>query len=815
MITVRRITAACLAAVFAASSLMFTGCIRKQKTEKISADDIWYSVAKTRIGAHLYEDKENTGIDSNFMGLVNEKAVFLVSGHKKVPEGENEFTYDFSQSMFYFIDVYDGTGSLYRSIDINETLSGSDIFQPVNGDPVNWYLLSDILIKEDMVSVLTQAYIPSGVGDHYDAKSVEFFVDTESGELDHYDANPNMEWGYKDSIFEFDGYKISNYSDPNQLTSSTYFIDVTYPDGTQVKYNTEEILPGCGISFIDEMIYIGDGKLLVFAYPASARGLTLYEMDLKTGEFKESMKNSAEMLHNFGMATYIEGVGNVIIDKEGIKKIDFETLERESVFSFDDCNINRSETDMMQLLAMTEDKIYLSAYPKIALGSLSSLELGAVNLFVLKREKTNPHAGKKVLHATCVGSYDYTVCEAVSLFNDTNKEYFIKLDNRYCAQAKIDSGELSYWDADFSEKVNKENMDMAYQLQMDLMNGDGPDIVLNGAKYLQLNKSECLIDLKGEISKEGLFENVLNASENDGKIYQFPVAVSVSGIVAPKSDVEQDQYGFTFEQYKEFVENSCNGDDPVSLFCDQTSYFICCLDKCQDICWDGDKQSFDTPAFRELAEYVNDVVSAPRLPDGEIYEVIPHEKDQRENTYEIGLSFPYLIHYYADSLSEIRVLGLPAADSRGPSLTVESSVGISAQTQEKEACLEFAQMLLSEDIQESFEDIDDFTPVRITAYEAASTRAVNEFNENYNDNKNRFTKADLMEYGFAWCEIDMSAVSEYKAMIMSCKSIEQYDPALDIIVEEEIPAYFAGQKSLDDVIKIINDRSKTYLSERG
>ena len=72
-----------------------------------------------------------------------------------------------------------------------------------------------------------------------------------------------------------------------------------------------------------------------------------------------------------------------------------------------------------------------------------------------------------------------------------------------------------------------------------------------------------------------------------------------------------------------------------------------------------------------------------------------------------------------------------------------------------------------------------------------------------------------MEYGFAWCEIDMSAVSEYKAMIMSCKSIEQYDPALDIIVEEEIPAYFAGQKSLDDVIKIINDRSKTYLSERG
>lgn len=36
-----------------------------------------------------------------------------------------------------------------------------------------------------------------------------------------------------------------------------------------------------------------------------------------------------------------------------------------------------------------------------------------------------------------------------------------------------------------------------------------------------------------------------------------------------------------------------------------------------------------------------------------------------------------------------------------------------------------------------------------------------------------------------------------------------------MIVKEEIPAYFAGQKSLDEVIKIINDRAKTYLNERG
>ena len=72
-----------------------------------------------------------------------------------------------------------------------------------------------------------------------------------------------------------------------------------------------------------------------------------------------------------------------------------------------------------------------------------------------------------------------------------------------------------------------------------------------------------------------------------------------------------------------------------------------------------------------------------------------------------------------------------------------------------------------------------------------------------------------MEYRLAWYEIDDSVVGEYEKMIESCKSMSTFDPALELIVQEEIPAYFSGQKSLDEVINIINDRSKTYLSERS
>ncbi len=41
------------------------------------------------------------------------------------------------------------------------------------------------------------------------------------------------------------------------------------------------------------------------------------------------------------------------------------------------------------------------------------------------------------------------------------------------------------------------------------------------------------------------------------------------------------------------------------------------------------------------------------------------------------------------------------------------------------------------------------------------------------------------------------------------------DSSIMIIMREEIQAYFAGDKSLDEVIEIINNRARTYYGERG
>ena len=78
-----------------------------------------------------------------------------------------------------------------------------------------------------------------------------------------------------------------------------------------------------------------------------------------------------------------------------------------------------------------------------------------------------------------------------------------------------------------------------------------------------------------------------------------------------------------------------------------------------------------------------------------------------------------------------------------------------------------------------------------------------------------YPRESLIDMGYPFCEIDKKTIADFETMLNTCSVMAGEDTAISIIVCEEIPAYFAGQKSLDDVIKIINDRTQTYINERG
>ena len=58
-------------------------------------------------------------------------------------------------------------------------------------------------------------------------------------------------------------------------------------------------------------------------------------------------------------------------------------------------------------------------------------------------------------------------------------------------------------------------------------------------------------------------------------------------------------------------------------------------------------------------------------------------------------------------------------------------------------------------------------------------------------------------------------ITDMENNILNCSRIYSPDGTVNLILIEEMPAYFMGQKNLEDVIVIAQDRVQKVLDERG
>ena len=64
-------------------------------------------------------------------------------------------------------------------------------------------------------------------------------------------------------------------------------------------------------------------------------------------------------------------------------------------------------------------------------------------------------------------------------------------------------------------------------------------------------------------------------------------------------------------------------------------------------------------------------------------------------------------------------------------------------------------------------------------------------------------------------EFTKDDLDNLEKIISSCTHFNSADASINMILIEEMPAYFLGQKDLDSVIKIAQDRAQKVLDERG
>ena len=343
------------------------------------------------------------------------------------------------------------------------------------------------------------------------------------------------------------------------------------------------------------------------------------------------------------------------------------------------------------------------------------------------------------------------------------------------------------------------------QLAMDILNGEGPDILLNTDSYSRLNKSSYLVDLTPYVKDLGpdkYFTNIIEGSKTGDAIYQLPVSFSIHGLCTDIKYAGSSGVGFTFDEYKSFVRNDLNGFDPMMT--GQAVYFSQLFSTMNEKFIADGKADFSGPEFKELADYVKDNVPEKAMSWDEIND--SNYNSERAEIFPVrGVGSFYQM--LSGPVKSATVLGTPSIDGRGPMFFCNFSVAISANSVDPDACGEFVKILLSDEIQLNIA-MNDYFVLNRSAFRKAGTAA----NEYYNNGGNETASGSGIFHETKFTEADIDNIER---IIFTCSKIEREDSDISMILIEEMPAYFLGQKSLDAVIKIAQNRAQKVLDERG
>lgn len=804
MINLKKTVAVSLAMVMLFSTAMLsTGCKKKPagKAVKIEADTPWYNATVSTIGGDYGDDVDYHYED--VLGCYDDYLVVRSEGSYKTPDGAWEDPdFNYTDYQFMNLDFYTLDGTLEKSVNIQELV----LSELRNSDS---YYINNVSIGND-ITITIGTWVETR-NDFVEKTYVAVF-DVESESFSSFEEQASNDRDLQDASNEGvvtcgEGYSFTKYWMSGDDFYS-YILDIHSPDGSVTRLDLRDELPDYSIYDISGALTIDETHALIRpSLDGSMNDEEVYFIiDLENGTIEEDDSDYSWLSNeSFYGTSYVDGVGNVTFNTSGIQKIDFASSDMTELFSFDMCNVNRSLLQGMSLYSYSEDTIVCAGSSwKSYTGYQYNSETVVI---VLTKADSNPNVGKTLLTAASLDYISYAVCEAIVEFNNTNEEYFITISNKYSMNEYYNSIDYSD-DLDWESLALEGQVQMSNQLAIDLIAGDGPDIIIGGMNYRQLNNSDYLLDLTDYFTaSDAYFMNVIEAAKTGDALYQMPLAFSIQGIKTHESDVDDGQIGFTFEEYADFVDDVCNGKDPISL--GQLDFFTTMIIGMNDIFEERGEVNYDCDAFREFAEFVKDNVNEEIEYNDEDYVYYEEAGEDFEASSSYVYSFSSFINWdYADDAA---FLGFPSYDGRGPLITADQSVAISAETPSADACWQFIETLLSEDVQENF--ASDACPINVVATRTVAEVALEEHNASIRESLQWYSPEEAAMYGIR--EFDDDVIDRYFEIMSSASTLGSMDAAVQKILREEMPAYFSGQKSIDEVIDIIQDKVQTYINERG
>ena len=432
---------------------------------------------------------------------------------------------------------------------------------------------------------------------------------------------------------------------------------------------------------------------------------------------------------------------------------------------------------------------------------------------ILKKADKNPHAGKKIIEIATPIDKDISeyLSNAIYEFNRSGDEYLIRVWSKYKTGIKA-GRDLSVLNAD-DEKL--------YTMIQELNGSEAPDLAV-GIQNNYAMRDEVFADLTDYLDQQVMdkqFSNIIEASKIGGKQYFLPVTLEIEGLVTDTGLIAPGAVGITFEDFERLIKEDMDGfspyDYPLSTYNYKKDFILSCIDTKSAI--DGDTVDFGTDQFYKAIEYSDILFTQDGFtkPDDFVW-----DEEAARNCgvcrYERVASFTDFIHACKSSEGSYTIIGTPSVDASGPRFRAIETISVTASSDEKEGCKKFINFLFAgagyDNSSKEFQNLVTNKEIMARNFSLISEKNNIGYESDvelsqYMD----FLADDSKMYGFKPATKDME-----DQMLASLSTISTYyydDPVITAFLVEEIAPYYAGDRTLPDVVSILNDRTKKYVKE--
>lgn len=731
----------------------------------------------------------------------------------KKAEGQNTDTY--IQNVT--VDPTDGSIWYIKNVYTYSDNPGGDI----STDDMEKYATTAVIGGADgaAVAITPDIAIDSGFADNgvSDNSNVYYLVKVDA------EGNIVSETYISADLMVTDESGNSYQSTPNNLVFSGG--KLLFCVETTIKvFNTDTVTKEAEYKITDQYIdnlYVGASGTVYYAIWGE-NGQELYKFDPNTGKGDKTEFTGIEQLYNYQFAPGSNGYEFTLTSEDGIYGYNPGDNAPTELCSYTNSDLDMTSGNASSPIFLDDGRILLCFY---------DYESSQNDVLVLS--KVDPSMVKEKYIITVGGRYiDYQIKRALLKFNRTSDEYKVvfKDYSKYDNESNNYNGAYEALDKDILSKNEAPDIIFVDSYGMDYKSYISKGVFANLEKFMEADES---------FNKDDYLANVFEASKINGHLYTIVPTVNFMTLAGKKS-IFGDRTHWTMKEFLEMHRSLGEGEQMLSEPTRDSYGSIMLMIAEKEFIDENGNCSFDNDNFKDILAYIKDLPA-----DYQAYQDKWQDNNywnEQQLSYSKGTTklytayisnfdmIPELENYMGE---EVALIGFPTAseDASGVIIQPNAELAVNANSKVTAGCWEVLKYLLSDEYQNQFSGDrsgnsgsyggDSYTfPIKKSIVEKKMKNdLLPQYYTEYDENGNE-TQVEQPRYtwiGDTQVEKRKSTeedVARLYEMVNSANFFARENKDVNEIILSEAEPYFDNQKSVDEVVGIINSRVRLYVSQQ-